>query len=214
MKISLVINTKNPKLEWLKQAIESAQGFDEKVLYFDGQIADEGLNKEYYGIKYLGDGQSRTIPEGFNHAIKQSNGNWICPFCDDDYFNSSHLEELLQEIRTGKFDDAGIIHFPIHTEGGSWGSAEVNDNIMISNMIPFSSFIRREVFEMLGGYREDLKVYHDWNFWLRAYKAKVVFKFFSLPIYTFRMGHDSASHRQINEVGGQQIAAEMVRLHA
>ena len=213
MKISLVINTKNPNPAWLLQALLSAEGFDEKIVYFDGEIEKEENN----GAIHLGDGRSRSIPEGFNYAISHAKGDWICSFCSDDFFNTSHLKECIAQMKEGKFDEAGIVHFPVNVEnhqGGSWGSASVNDDIYMTNMIPFGSFYRREVFEKLRGYHTDLKVFHDWNFWLRAYKAKFIFKFFPLPVYTFRMGHNSASLHQLEEVGGMTNAAEMVRAYA
>lgn len=209
MKISLVINSKNPNPGWLAQCLLSAQGFDEKIVYFDGEEKHSDDDKTFS----IGDGRSRSIPEGFNFAVGKSTGDWICAFCDDDYFISENLQELIQQIKGGTFKYADVVHFPVNAEGGSWGSGVVNDDILIANQIPFGSFYRREVFEKIRGYHTSLKVYHDWNFWLRAYKAGFKFMFFPSPVYYFRTGHHSAACRQLEEVGGQQNAAEMVRAH-
>lgn len=216
MKTSLVINSKNPNLDWLNQAIESAKGFDEIVLYIDGTDVPEVLKESRKDIKFVSDGKSRNIGEGLNFAIAQSIGDWICPFCDDDYFHSENLTQLIEGIKNGDYQDFDVVHGLVSLDnGGLWGASQVTINALRqNNIIPFSSFYKREVFDSLKGYSETVGAYNDWNFWLRAAKAEFRFKFYGKLLYHFRQGHNSATNRLLKSVGGHWAAAQEVLANA
>lgn len=198
--ISLAINTKNPVTEWLNQAITTGLSFDEIVIYVDsGEINDHKLSKH---IHIISDGKSRSIKDGFNLAIENTDGEWICSFCDDDYF-TEHLPDLLNRIKEGEFDDYDVIHFPVRLMGGAlWGQAEniTYEKLKDQNLIPHGAFFKRCVFQKLAGYKIDACA--DWNFWLRAAKAGFKFKYFDKPVYFFRQSTNrSAYSRQLKEYG-------------
>jgi len=205
-KITLVINSKNPVPEWLDNLFLSARGFDERVIYIDGVTAREAIqaNKIPDDCIVVSDGKSRTIAEGFNHAVAHADGEWIVTFCDDDHFHADNLSTLLAAIRSGSFEYTDIIHFPVILSNGTqWGTAEdfTLEQIKECNLIPHSSFIRKEAFKRLGGYRMDACA--DWNLWVRAKMAPMRFKGFAKPVYYFRYGHErSAFSKQVQEYGG------------
>jgi|GEM_PF-3555598 len=214
MKISLAINSKNPVEEWLDKCIETAMDFDEILVYLDGDSRASKTVSNH--VKILSDGKERTIVEGFNHVIAQTTGDWVCSFCDDDYFSLVNLRHLLSLMRKHRFaDNADVIHFPVYlTSGGSWGHFESVTPEMLheNNYLPHGSFIRRKLFDDLGGYRIDPAA--DWNLWLRAAKSGARFKYFDKPVYYFRYGHErSAWQKQVNQYG-QNVIKEMVLQNA
>lgn len=188
--ISLAINSKNPRLDWFNQLLESAQGFDETLIFIDGN--------------------GTSIKDGFNQIIKATRGDWVCSFCDDDFFHVEHLGELLSDIRGGKYDEVDVIHFPVYVgdnercmQWGAIGTFSI-EQIKEQNMIPHGCFFRREVFDKLEGYRVDC--YADWNFWRRAKESGLRFKGFVKPVYFFRQSERSATKQMLKELGGHENA--------
>lgn len=204
MKISLAINSKNPRPEWLKQCLDSAQDFDEIILYLDGvNTGDESIAREFgRKIIVVGDGKERSIVEGFNYAVSKTTGDWICSFCDDDYFITGNLQSLIRTISTGEYDNADVIYFRVSLSNcGEWGTSNVTIGEMLGqNQIPHGSFFRRSVHSELGGYQTECCT--DWDFWLRALIKGYRFRYFPNPVYVFRTGHESAYKRHLKEYGG------------
>ena len=210
MKIILAINSKDPNYVWLDTLIKSAKGFDEILLYIDSVDATPECKKDMLertpSVKIINDGKSRSIAEGFNHVVSQAEGDWICSFCDDDYFKESALANLLSLIRSGTLDDADIVHFPVLTGDGRWGDhpSITFEELKNYNMLPHGSFFRKKVFDAIGGYQVDAGA--DWDFFLRAAKKGFVFRYYSEPVYFFRMGHErSAWNKQVRELGTNEI---------
>lgn len=207
MKISLAINSRNPVPEFMEELFRSIRGFDEVVLYIDELAKGTPAFRIPPATILIGDENARDIKDGFNRAIEETTGEWICSFCDDDFFIPEALEELLAAIREPGFSDgADIIHFPVLTGSGSWGHASpfTESEIRECNLIPHGSFFRREVWEKLGGYKTNEGT--DWNFWIRAKVAGFRFKQWSTPIYFFRMETArGAWAKQVAQFGAQEI---------
>lgn len=182
--------------------------FDEVVIYLDGVSDCPKTSSEHVRIIY--DGEERSIKDAFNHVISHTTGDWVCSFCDDDYFLQPNLQNLINQIKDGRFDDADIIHFKVLTASGAWGSQNITlEKLMSSNHLPHGSFIRRNVFEDLGGYRIDACA--DWNLWLRAKIKNYRFEFYPEPIYFFRTGSDrSAYQRQCRDLGTEAMRKQVI----
>ena len=216
MKISLAINSKKPIKDWLDDCLMSAVVFDEIVLYLDGPLM-ENIPEFKVPVSVIHDGQERSIIDGFNLAIRVTSGDWVCSFCDDDYFLQPALSNLLIAIKEHEFgNDADIIHFPVSVNGQySWGHRGdfTLHQILVENLIPHGSFIRRSAFDKLEGYRIDEGA--DWNLWIRAKKAGLIFKYFPEDVYFFRHGHDrSAFNKQVGAMGGFQNLKDKVLANA
>lgn len=209
-RVSVVINSKEPNLEWLKQCLDSCHPFDEIVLYVDGVTINPVTMTD--NLKIVSDGKTRNITEGFNFAVAQATGDWIVPFCDDDYFYKDNLLMLLDLLHMNAFDDADIIHFPVMVNGGyQWGMHNEFSvaQIEAENLIPHGCFIRREAFEKLEGYRIDEGA--DWNMWIRAKRMGLRFVGFKNPVYYFRHGHErSALIKQTASLGGAEALRQKV----
>lgn len=205
MKVSLVINSKDHVEQWLAQLFKTAESFDEIICYFDGMVVSM-IGEFGKNIKAISDYKQRDIKDGFNFAASQATGDWICPFCDDDYFIVGEVQNLISEIKSGKHDDADIIHYPVYTGCGMWGNfpSFTYEQLKESNKVPHGSFIRKSVFDELGGYKVNAGA--DWNLWLRAKKAGYRFKYYPRAVYFFREGHHrSAWQKQLREFGLEGI---------
>lgn len=137
--ISLVISSYCPKLKWLFEALDSARGFDEIVLYCRGgidrfaenmsfgerevgEVSDAKKSEEMAfqvrayvekhpekNIRFYTDCVTRFGSDGMNYAAGLAKGEWIVPFSDDDRFITDNLFEAILKIRDGKYDDADIV---------------------------------------------------------------------------------------------------------
>jgi len=214
IRTSLVINSKNPVREWLVQALDTAKGFDEIVLYIDGAGKKdiESLDIEFgKNVVVLFDEKKRTLKEGYNFAASMAKGEWIVIFCDDDYFYPDEIDRLNNEIKDGKFDEFDVIVPKVMTIGGVWGSSSdfTLEQIKNNNLIPSSSFVRKEKFDMLGGYKVDSC--GDWNLWIRAKAANLKFCFLNSVVYFFRQNHRvSFTDKSISELGFENIKRQVL----
>lgn len=205
-KVSLAINSHNPRPDWLFECLDSAQGFDEIVFYC--QCVEDSLFekiKQYIidnpekNIVLINDNIERDIVDGFNLAIRSTTSEWVCSFCDDDKFITQNLQEIISEIKSGKYDDADVVHFKVFVNGCElWGEENVSStSLMSENRLPHGSFFKRSMFDEIDGYRVECCT--DWEFWLRAALLGYRFKYFALPVYDFRYGHNSAFKKQMRK---------------
>lgn len=212
--ISLAINSHKPVIEWLEKTLSTAKGFDEIVLYVQ-EVDDKKLEQihswDIPEMKVLYDAKLRTITKGFNYAISTTTSDWVCSFCDDDWFVGENLKRLLDEIRCGRYKDADVIHFKVQTDNGfSWGAQSFTlEGLRETNQIPHGSFFRKAFFEKIGGYKTENGT--DWNFWIRAMEQGARFANFNEDVYHFRTdtGGRSAYQRQLNNAGYGGMKAEV-----
>ncbi|MCA1753897.1 MAG: glycosyltransferase [Spirochaeta sp.] len=75
---------------------------------------------------------------------------------------------------------------------------------------PSTAMVKRNVFEQIGGFREDIQVAEDYEFWLRLTATHEV-GFLSEPLIIKRAGHSAAEGEQLSERYGR---IEFFRLRA
>lgn len=146
--ISLAISSYCPKLKWLIEALDSATGFDEIVLYcrgggdrfadnLDYDTRDSGkirqdvsfdetrkaledyiAKHEEKNIRFYTDDIERTGNDAMNYAVGLIKGEWVIPFSDDDRFIHENIFTVLLRIRNGQYDGVDVV----------FSSVTVNDN--------------------------------------------------------------------------------------
>ena len=105
-----------------------------------------------------------------NVGIKVALGKYILPLDADDRINASYLENAYEQIvfNESKLD---LIYFDVlfeHEGGfkreipGSFDSKELK----VKNQLCYASIYSKELWLKVGGYRENVKGYEDWDFWL------------------------------------------------
>ena len=207
----------NPNEFKINRALQSAVGFDDIIFHIDfntsliPKIESSKINPpftEFYIKEHLGIGQA------YNAMIKHIESEWICCFCDDDFFDEKELAKLLVAIRAGDFADADIIHFKCHVSGNRpyhpWGAAKIKQEwLEEGNIIPAASFFRKSAWVKVGGFRGE--IYHDWILWLRALKAGCRFKYFDGCVYWFMMRPDSAAVRQTSGMTSEEARENVIK---
>lgn len=194
----------NPDVFKLNRALQSAKGFDQIFLNIDPATKvfpkiEAGQLQIEPPPDFIDTPNTMLAGQAYDFIIKQIESEWICCFCDDDFFDEKELSRLLTAIRAGDFADADVINFRVHVSGikpyHQWGVPEPKlDAMQTSNHIPAGCFFRKSVWEKTGGFKGTLLF--DWIFWLRALKAGCRFKYFDGPVYWFMMRKGSLAFRE------------------
>lgn len=126
-----------------------------------------------------------------NAALKAAHGDLLCFLDDDDLFYADHLEVLVDAW--SKAPELGAVYglaYQVRTEVISaepWIYREVEHSLLYRqpfnrylmwhhNYLPIQTVLfKRELFEMYGGFDEELDNLEDWNLWVR-YSLKHDFK--------------------------------------
>ena len=202
-KITLVCTSHNPNLELLNKMLHSAQGFDSVILHINGEYVRHDLVK--YGIE-----RKLSIPEAYNKFIEDFvYTEWVCCFCDDDYFYPEGLFKMIAEVHNGI--DADVAHFKFHVSGHCpkedyrawllgkeydlWESRPITQKLLQShNRLPAGSFFRKSAWEKAGGFQGSK--FHDWDLWKRMALMNCKFKYFPHLVYNHVRRENSAWARQ------------------
>jgi hypothetical protein len=215
-KITLVCTTNNRDTTLLNKMLNSAQGFDEEIIHFDeGSILHKNEYKDAGCLDYVG--VHLTIPQAYNILIEKFvQTEWVCCFCDDDYFYPEGLSKMIAEIHKGI--DADVAHFKINVSGylpkddirGQFlkflgkKEYELSEKLFITpklllkhGRMPAGSFFRKSAWEKVGGFQGTKE--HDRNLWLRMAEAGCTFKYFDYLVYNYVRRNNSAWIKQKNE---------------
>ena len=103
-----------------------------------------------------------------NNGIRAAQGQYILPLDADDRIGGSYLEQAVQVLEA--HDDIGIVYCEAEFFGERTGKWELPPykfpDILLDNVIFASALFRKSDWEKAGGYRTDLPVWEDYDFWL------------------------------------------------
>lgn len=189
MTIGLVIST-HTHPELLQRALKSINGITfDSITLIDDNALDTSFIKTipclYPNIKLIVNNETRGLAEVRNQGIIESDCDWITFLDDDDYYITNPIDSL--RVFITKNPSADIIHFPIKNKelNGNiinWGPKQFTLNeLLISNKLAGCSLLKKEVWKNLGGFKNI--PYEDWEFWIRAKKARYTFRYFPCTFY-------------------------------
>lgn len=149
----------------------------------------------------------KGISNAFNKGINDASGRYIYFLNSDDHFYDNRvLKDVSRFIEKNNFDWIyGKIRV-IDDNGGSMGTfperkifQRTNYNLLkFFNYIPHQSvFMKKEVFEKFGGFKEDLKTNMDYELWLRVAK-NTKWRFFDRIIANYMISPGAASSGRSN----------------
>ncbi len=216
--VSVLIPSYN-HARFLPAALQSvfAQTFtDYEVVVVDDGSCDgsvELLRSYEHRIRLFTQPNRGTYPT-LNRCIAESHGRYLAILNSDDLWSPTKLEKQVAVLETqpavglvhtdGRFIDAEgnlLTGNPLGFEWPRTPSGNIIEALVRYNKIIASSvLVRRECFERLGGFREDLFGSGDWEMWFRiALEYDIAFIDEPLTFYRVHGANASFQHRRVYE---------------
>ena len=142
--------------------------------------------------------ENRKLPGALNEGFRLTGGDYLTWTSDDNWYAPEALGKMLGVLQTRPRVDVVYTAMTQVDEGGSpIGTlpALAPEELAVTNCVGACFLYRRSVHEALDGYREDLFLAEDYDFWLRAY---LDFRLEPLdePLYFYRKHSGSLTERR------------------
>lgn len=177
-----------------------------EIIYVDNNSTDntfEIANEIFLnsGLPYKGFKREKnySIPENLNFLINHSSGKYIAPQSGDDWWELTNIEEKVAFYEKNQeyglvygngflfYEPTGTISIP---DTSKYKSGNIfNDVLMEGIYFPVGYMIRKDVFETIGMYDEDIMV-DDWDIWLRILQHFPI-GYFEKPLVYYRRHKES-----------------------
>jgi len=187
--ITIIMPTYNANPVFLHEAIRSCQDQSwnnwELIVVDDGSTnqtatwvtAIAALDKRIHLVRHQ---QNRKLPAALNTGLIAAQGTYLTWLSDDDLLRPQALERMYGCLENNPdfdlvysdftmIDKDGEVLYPIRVES-TW-------NLGIGKTTGICHLVRRKVFELIGGYKEEFFLAEDLDFWIRAcmhFNAKVL----------------------------------------
>lgn len=210
-KVSVLIPSYN-HARYLSQAIESV--FSQTYTDYEIIVVDDGstdgsaeILSTYSGRLRWYTQQNRGTYPTLNRLITESSGEYLAILNSDDLWLPTKLEKQVSLLETNA--QVGLVHtygYFIDSEGNRlqknplgypWPRVPtgniVEELVRYNRIVPSSAIVRRECFEKLGMFREDLYGLGDWEMWLRIALYYDI-GFVDEPLTLYRVHATNACH--------------------
>lgn len=188
MKYSVVIANRN-YLDYLEQAIESALLVSDDVIVVDDFSTDGSQDKfrNIKGITFIELPENKGVSYARNLGIKLAKYKYIICLDADDILN----QEIKDIEPTTDIVAIGVQHFEARND-----IQLPPDNISLEllkqgNVMPVSSPFSKEIWKKVGGFRENLSGYEDWDLFLRMLKDGATISSVRKPLLNYRIHANS-----------------------
>jgi len=191
--------------QYLEAAIKSAlnQTYQptEIIVVDDGSNDSESVsaliklkNKYQDKIKFYQQANA-GVASARNLGIKHSKGKLICCLDADDILDQNYLKKCQQVFQESNDPDLGIVTTYAKFFGEKrtiWQVADYDSlEIVKSNQLHYASLYKREVWENVCGYSENLRGYEDWDFWIKANSIGYKWHTVKDPLFHYRIRKNS-----------------------
>lgn len=147
------------------------------------------------------------VSANFNRAIRKSSGYWVKPIAGDDklmkdcievdllFMNEHHDTDLLfTEMITIESDGTRLGTYSCRSFFNSLTVYEFKMHVLMRNFLPAPSlFIRRRLYNKLGGFDENIPMMEDKPFYMKALYANCKFAYSPSPTVYYRVNSNSTS---------------------
>ncbi len=170
--VSIIISTKNSSrtLEACLKSIKEQSYKNIEIIVVDNNSTD---NTKEIALKYtdrvFNQGPERSAQR--NYGAKQAKGEFLLIHDSDIYFNIDSVKECVELIEKENCD---AIILPEKSIGiGFWSKVKAFERSFYvgNDLIEAPRFFKRDVFENMRGYDEDLTGPEDWDLGIRLIKA-------------------------------------------
>ena len=144
-------------------------------------------------IRAVRHSMNKKLPAALNTGFAEAKGQFLTWTSDDNLYRPTALAEMLTFLQSNPDLDLVYADCTLIDEQGlpirSFPAAPP-DELVLGNSVGPCFLYRRRVYEVLGGYAEDLFLAEDYDYWLRA---SVSFRLAQLhkDLYCYRL-HDSS----------------------
>lgn len=179
--------------DYLTEAVESvvSQSFSdwEIIIVNDGStdnsaaVASDSIKKyPQHQIRLIDQENSGQPAIARNNGIKASYGRYILALDADDYLHPQALEKLLAAVEPHGNNPTVAFGWlqSFGSDDSLWSASEFRTaDLLRRNQLPAGSLYHRTVWELQGGYRENVPGFEDWDFWIGA--ARIGASFHNVP---------------------------------
>lgn len=194
--ISIVLPVYNGE-KYLGKAIKSCINQTYKnleIIIIDDYSTDSSLyiaeefSKKDSRIKIIKNNSNEKLPVCLNIGHKIANGKFITWTSDDNIYQKEAINTLYQTIVEEKADIVYSEYLLIDESGNLIGQSNLNsiEFLLFNGVIGACFLYKKEVYERNEGYREDLVLVEDYDFWIRALKHSIYFKINNPGYYYYR----------------------------
>jgi len=145
-----------------------------------------------YSIHLINQENSGQPAISRNNGICKSRGRYILCLDADDKLAPTMLEECIRMLET--HPEVAIAYTDRLDFDGVDGVVQAGEydfsRLIYANHISYCALYRREVWEHIGGYRENVKAVEDWDFWIAAGAQGYYGKRIPRPLFMYRR-HDA-----------------------
>lgn len=124
-----------------------------------------------------------------NNGIRLARGELILPLDADDWIAPTMLQECVAALESTNAGVAYTDTIYCHDRGQVrmyFGGEFSVRALREQNQLNCCSMYRKKVWETVGGYRENVRGYEDWDFWLAAAAAGFTGKRIAQPLFLYR----------------------------
>lgn len=195
-------------LEGLKKTVQSVkeQTYNQiEYIIIDGGSSDG--SKKYIQdnaelLDYWVSESDNGLYNAMNKGIARASGDYLIFMNSGDYFcNSNVVEQVVNKGLSADFEYGDFYN-------GSLAQEKLVKFPEQPSLLFFSSralchqslFIKKEIFDLYGGYDENYKIASDWEHYVRLFfHEKVTFKYLDFPIAFYELNGVSAQEELKNE---------------
>lgn len=145
-------------------------------------------------IKIITNSINKKLPASLNIGHQNATGDYITWTSDDNLYMSNAFEQYLLHLQNSQ---SQIVYsdFDLINDNGAVikrRNLSEPEYLINGNFVGASFLYRREVFESLNGYNENLFLVEDYDFWLRAF-PNYKFHYIRESFYYYRSHNESLS---------------------
>ncbi len=206
--VSILINTYNEE-RFIKEAVDSALAqtyADIEVIVLDDCSKDHtpDIVKSYKDprVKYIRPSERAGLIEGRNWLLKAAKGKYLTWLDGDDVYFPTKVAEEVEFLEAHPEFAAVYCNLAYFYDGEPeknyhhrfkfYGGDEVFERLLEKMFITNTAVMfRREVYDKLGGYRKDLGLVEDWEYFLRMTYAGYRIAFLDRDLVHYRLRSDS-----------------------